>query len=397
VAKLTGRLQQMRELREAAEAKRVAKPGETGTATRVDEAAKVEGNLPHKQEAPLPWAGWSAVAPYVWKRSLTLPCPLETQHVEGLLLIDSSLLPNLVFYDFETTGLSGGAGTIIFLAGFGSIKGEHLCIEQLLLVDYPGEPAFIRALLPYLSSEKLFVSYNGKGFDRHMLLNRLRIHGYHTVDMPRQLDLLYPTRKIWGKSLQRCNLGRIEELVLNIHRKGDIEGAFIPECYQEFLRTQDDGCMRSVVAHHVQDIASLAQLLFHIEKTSVNPESLADEQARLGLGLMMLPIKEARAVSLLEAELSSGNEAAGRILVPFYKRRRQMTKLREVLARMRALRAGYFQLIETAKVLEHIDKQPKTALRLIQPLLQQRALLSEAHFNELQHRFRRLERKTSAL
>src|SRR6056297_2603937 len=377
----------MREMREA---------GVTGSS---DEISKVEEKSPHKQEAPspLPWPGWSAVAPYVWQRSLVLPCPLEKQHVEGLLLENSSLIPKLEFYDFETTGLSGGAGTIIFLAGFGRIEGEQLHIEQILLVDYPGEPAFIRALLPYLSADKLFVSYNGKGFDRHMLLNRLRIHGYHTADMPRQLDLLYPTRKIWGKSLKRCNLGRIEEQVLNIQREDDIEGAFIPECYQEFLRTQDDGCMRSVVAHHLQDIVSLARLLFHIEKISVNPESLADEQARLGLGLMMLPINEGRAISLLEAELAAGNEAAGRILVPFYKRRRQLTKLREVLARMRALRSGYFQLIETAKVLEHIDKQPKTALRLIQPLLQQRALLSEAHFNELQHRFRRLERKTSAL
>jgi uncharacterized protein YprB with RNaseH-like and TPR domain len=331
----------------------------------------------------------------VWQRSLTVLCPLERQHVEGLLLANSSLLPKLVFYDFETTGLSGGAGTIIFLAGFGRIVRESLQIEQILLVDYPGEPAFIRALLPYLSSDKLFVSYNGKGFDRPMLLNRLRIHGYHTADMPRQLDLLYPTRKIWGKSLKRCNLGRIEELVLNIHREDDIEGALIPGCYQEFLRTQDDGCMRRVVAHHVQDIASLAQLLFHIEKTAVNPENLSDGQARLGLGLMMLPINEARAIPVLEAELSAGNEAAGQILVPFYKRRRHLTELRGVLAKMRALRAGYFQLIETAKILEHIDKQPKAALSLIQPLLQQRAVLSEAHFNELRHRNRRLERKAS--
>ena len=387
MAKLSGRLQQMREMREA---------GVTGSS---DEISKVEEKSPHKQEAPspLPWPGWSAVAPYVWQRSLVLPCPLEKQHVEGLLLENSSLIPKLEFYDFETTGLSGGAGTIIFLAGFGRIEGEQLHIEQILLVDYPGEPAFIRALLPYLSADKLFVSYNGKGFDRHMLLNRLRIHGYHNADMPRQLDLLYPTRKIWGKSLERCNLGRIEEFVLNINRDDDIEGALIPECYQEFLRTQDDGCMRRVVAHHVQDIASLAELLFHIEETAMDPESLSDGQARLGLGLLMLQINEARAISVLEAELSAGNEAAGRILVPFYKRRRQLTELREVLAKMRALRAGYFQLIETAKILEHVDKQPRAALSLIQPLLQQRSLLSKVNFNELQHRLQRLKRKASAM
>ena len=155
--------------------------------------------------------------------------------------------------------------------------------------------------------------------------------------------------------------------------------------------------MRRVVAHHVQDIASLAKLLFHIEETAMDPESLSDGQARLGLGLLMLQINEARAISVLEAELSAGNEAAGRILVPFYKRRRQLTELREVLAKMRALRAGYFQLIETAKILEHVDKQPRAALSLIQPLLQQRSLLSKVNFNELQHRLQRLKRKASAM
>lgn len=383
MAKLSGRLQQLRELREAGEKKRTVEPGAEG----------VKGS----SDAPLPWAGWKAVADYVWKRRVSVPCPFETQHVEGLLLESSSLIPKLVFYDFETTGLSGGAGTIIFLAGFGRIEGEILHIEQILLVDYPGEPAFIRALLPYLSADNLFVSYNGKGFDRHMLLNRLRIHGYRQADMPQQLDLLYPTRKIWGKSLKKCNLGRIEELVLHIERVDDIEGGLIPECYQEFLRTRDDGCMRRVVAHHVQDIASLGQLLFHIEKAAIEPEILCDGQARLGLGLLLLQSNEARAISVLEAELFLGNEAAGRILVPFYKRRRQLTELRRVLAKMRALRAGYFQLIETAKILEHIDKQPKAALSLLQPLLEQRALLSKANLNELQHRLRRLGRKTSAM
>ncbi len=380
MAKLSGRLQQLRAMR----AEKQPHSSESGTSAA------------EKASAPQPWIGWSQLAPFVWRHSERLHYPQENRWVEGVLIKDRSLLSELIFYDFETTGLSGGAGTVLFLAGFGRFEGEYLHIDQLLLADYPGEPEFIREIVSYLSDRKLYVSYNGKGFDRHVLLNRLRLHGYRSADMPRQLDLLYPTRKIWGKVLERCNLGSIEEHVLGIGREADIPGALIPECYQEFLRSQSSECMQRVVAHHRQDIESLARLLFHIEQLAAQPGLLPDSEARTGIGQILLSKGDLRGLTVLEDELLHGNERAGQILVMHYKRMRMLPELRSALAGMLAIRPGYFQVVETAKLLEHVDKKPKSALELLRPLLGRRAVLTGTQFKELLHRRRRLEKKLGA-
>ncbi len=379
MAKLSGRLQQMRALRAAERA---------GKTERVDKS---------EVSSPAVWEGWTELSPYVWRRSEWIAYPSAARYVEGVLIEDSGIPPDLVFYDFETTGLSGGAGTLLFLAGFGWFEGEYLRIDQLLLADYPGEPDFIRGIVDYLSDERVFVSYNGKGFDRHVLLNRLRLHGYRQADMRRQLDLLYPTRKIWGKVLERCNLGSVEQQVLGIERSFDIPGALIPECYQEFLRYGGCECMQRVVKHHLQDIESLAQLLFYFEKLAAQPARLPDimpdSMARTGLGQILLTKGDPRGITMLENELLGGNEMAGRALVLHYKRARRLPALRSALAKMLELRPAYFQVVETAKLLEHFDKKPQAALDLIQPLLGRRAVLTARQFKELLYRRRRLEEK----
>src|SRR6185503_14075312 len=43
-------------------------------------------------------------------------------------------LPGLApacYFDTETTGLSTGAGTVVFLAGLGRVEGGHLVVRQL--------------------------------------------------------------------------------------------------------------------------------------------------------------------------------------------------------------------------------------------------------------------------
>ena len=69
------------------------------------------------------------------------------------ILSASPLLPvggqaaDMLFFDIETTGLSGGAGTLAFLVGIGKRIGKKLEVEQLFLRDYPGEPEFLEILL----------------------------------------------------------------------------------------------------------------------------------------------------------------------------------------------------------------------------------------------------------
>ena len=45
----------------------------------------------------------------------------------------------LVFFDLETTGLSGGAGTVAFVVGFGCFQGSRFHVWQFVLPSFAGE------------------------------------------------------------------------------------------------------------------------------------------------------------------------------------------------------------------------------------------------------------------
>ncbi len=82
---------------------------------------------------------------------------------------------DFIFFDLETTGLSGGAGTIAFLAAFGQVVSEDkLRITQYLLLDYPGESDFLEAVLAeFANTNSVIVTYNGKCFDSQILKTRV--------------------------------------------------------------------------------------------------------------------------------------------------------------------------------------------------------------------------------
>src|SRR5262245_24477685 len=80
-----------------------------------------------------------------------------------------------VFLDVETTGLSGGTGTIAFLIGAGRVEGADFVVRQYFLRDFPDEPAALEALAEDLGDAPL-VTFNGRSFDGPLLATRLRIH-----------------------------------------------------------------------------------------------------------------------------------------------------------------------------------------------------------------------------
>ena len=51
-----------------------------------------------------------------------------------------------LFIDTETTGLSGGAGTVAFLVGAGYIKRGFMTVEQFFMKDYSDEPELLYRL-----------------------------------------------------------------------------------------------------------------------------------------------------------------------------------------------------------------------------------------------------------
>ncbi|MFW6252972.1 MAG: ribonuclease H-like domain-containing protein [bacterium] len=318
---------------------------------------------------------------------------LQFYQRSGLILAETP--GPYVFVDTETTGLGFGAGTIAFLSGFGVLSDDGTCtLRQFLLTDYPGEPSYLAHIAEYLTPESCVVSYNGKSFDLNVLQTRFLMNAIPWTK-PRQLDLLYPVRRLYRSRLPRCNLSTVERDLLGVQRNGDIPGAEVPERYFTFLQTGVAEVLRPVITHHEQDIVSLVRLLVFIEEdlASAGANRRADTVA---LARMLMAQDPAKAEELLHEHADPAR--------PFGDSRRAMIALAGVLKRTGrsaeavplwrslyrpggSLTAG----IELAKYYEHRARAPEAALEIC---LQMRSRATTgALVDSLDHRIGRLSRR----
>jgi uncharacterized protein YprB with RNaseH-like and TPR domain len=187
------------------------------------------------------------------------------------IAVDPSLeetgLEGLVFLDTETTGLAGGAGTVVFLVGVGKfIEGQFL-LRQYFLRDLSEERAMLQAIESDLERSIGFVTFNGRTFDVPLLEMRFTVGMRKRFQLTRwpHLDLLYPARRLWRRTLPDCRLNTIEREVLGVHRSGeDVPGEQIPGLYLEYLRTGETRDMERVIYHNAMDILSLVGLTVEI-------------------------------------------------------------------------------------------------------------------------------------
>lgn len=174
-----------------------------------------------------------------------------------------ALLPSARWFDTETTGLSTGTGTVVFLAGIGRLEGERLVVRQLLLPDYPHEAALLRQVAADLTSAERIVTYNGRGFDLPLLTTRLTVNGLfrELAALPdRHDDLLPVARRLFRRPLGGARLADVESGVLGVRRTSDCLSSEVPARYFSYLRGGSPELLAEVLDHNLQDIVSLALL-----------------------------------------------------------------------------------------------------------------------------------------
>jgi hypothetical protein len=366
-----------------------------------DGAVRPEGGEPLSVAPP---AGWERRAAGVWHRRVFRETPEAAYLRERLEAGRAALVPpdtdagRLVFFDAETTGLSSGAGTTAFLVGFARIGEGGIATEQLFMADYPAEPAFLERIVSMVDERDVAVSYNGKGFDSHVLRTRFLLNGMH-LPLGAQVDLLYPARRLWRRHLEECSLARVEEGVLGIRRERDLPGAEVPERFFEFLRRAEPAGLEDVFAHHLQDIESLVLLLARMERIMDDPLDAAREpQAvdRFQLGRMLRAAGRAEGRQLLFAVVRE-DPSTREVLRAAAELARDLRRTgevdaaagvwREVLGRHRSVAAG----IELAKYLEHRLADPRGAADLVGKLISWPH--SGPFRGDLEHRLARLERR----
>jgi uncharacterized protein YprB with RNaseH-like and TPR domain len=195
----------------------------------------------------------------------------------------------VVFFDIETTGLSGGAGTLAFLAGCGWFEDGDFVLRQFFLVGPGGEPALLDALDGIFRSASLLVTYNGRSFDVPTMDTRWAFHRTETpTEGMAHFDMLPPARKLWGRrdaDDTSCSLSSLERAVLGVHRVKDVPGLEIPTRYFRFLRTGNPSVIDGVIEHNRYDILSLAALTAHaLFLAREGPDACREPSEQWGLG-----------------------------------------------------------------------------------------------------------------
>lgn len=223
-------------------------------------------------------------------------------------------LPAACYFDTETTGLSTGAGTVIFLAGLGWIEGGRFVARQYLLPDYPHEAALLRGVAGELAALPRVVTYNGRTFDMPLLATRLTMNGLfgEMARLPSQHDDLLPlARRLWRRPLGGARLANIEAGVLGVRRTSDCSGAEVPERYFSYLRTGSPDALVAVLDHNLQDIASLAMIEAQLVRLRDGGWRDAGVLDRRGMAIDLLRAGSAdEALELLEAAVGVCDEPA---------------------------------------------------------------------------------------
>ena len=176
-------------------------------------------------------------------------------------------LEQLAFLDTETTGLAGGAGTLVFLVGVGTFVDNTFRLRQYFLRDPAEEAALLTALQEDLEAARGFVTFNGRAFDIPLLEMRyvMGLQRQWSLGAVPHFDLLFPARRLWQRLLPDCTLGTVEREICGVERTGeDVPGSEIPALYLEFLRTGDGAQMERVVYHNLVDVLSLVTLASQI-------------------------------------------------------------------------------------------------------------------------------------
>jgi uncharacterized protein YprB with RNaseH-like and TPR domain len=201
-----------------------------------------------------------------------------------------------VFFDLETTGLGGGAGTYAFLVGCGWFDNDGgFVTRQYLLVSIADERSMLAAVAGELARAGALVSFNGKSFDAPMLETRYLYHRleWAAACLP-HLDMLHVARRFWrggppiaphGPAESSCSLLALERQPLDTPRQGDVPGFEIPARYFHFVRTGDARPLAAVFEHNRLDLLSLAALTARaLHLVSAGPDQTADAREALALG-----------------------------------------------------------------------------------------------------------------
>jgi uncharacterized protein YprB with RNaseH-like and TPR domain len=328
-----------------------------------------------------------------------------------------------VFIDLETTGLSGGAGTVAFLVGLGYFDLGAFQVRQFLLTSHGAERALLAAVSECFEGVDLIVTYNGKTFDVPVMETRWIFHRMERpLDGIPHFDMLHPARRLWKLRSSvpgdpddgGCRLSTLERALFDVRRVGDVPGLEIPGRFFQFLRSGDPRPLEPVLEHNRLDLVSLAAVTARaIRMAEEGVSACRDAAEALALGRIYERGEDlARADRCYRRAAVSGDvEVRGEALYRRAIRCRRERRFdeadvlwRELLACVESRRAGTGPAIEALRQFaaealaihqEHRARDYVAARELAMFALEESSDAAGRRKDGLRHRLARLERKIS--
>ena len=166
-----------------------------------------------------------------------------------------------LYLDTETTGLSGGAGTYVWLVGLGTFAQGRFSVWQGFLAEPAEERLLLELVAERIRAAAYVVSFFGKSFDRHRLEDKMRLHGIAPPFAEKaHLDLYWPLRRRHQGRFENCRLRTLEHELCGVEREDDLPGSFAPAAWFDFLHGRPHR-LEGVFQHNLDDVKSLVTLL----------------------------------------------------------------------------------------------------------------------------------------
>ena len=309
-------------------------------------------------------------------------------------------LESLVFLDTETTGLSGGTGSMPFMIGAGRFVNDQFVVEQFFVRNPAEETAQLAALSEFVEGVEGIVTYNGKSFDLPIINTRYIMQRLSNpfIDVA-HFDLLHFTRRIWKSRLGQCNLGNIENKVLGFEREqDDIPGYLVPDFYREYLFTGDATHMPGIFYHNEIDVLSLSALFSWLAAILEDPsdDRFTDPGDLLSVGRVLETLEREKLADQVYSsdrlqQLTETDRQKSLLLRAGLQKRKGNLEEAWFLWHEAASLGSLDALIELTKVFEHQKRDYDSALHCTNQAL---SMCSDPTLAvSLQHRKTRLEAK----
>jgi len=312
-----------------------------------------------------------------------------SQRALGLPELDGLSMQRLLFFDTETSGLSGGTGTQAFIIGLASLDQQagHVDVSQFLLTAFCGEQLMLRFVAEIVNQHDVLVSYNGKSFDSPLLATRYRMQGEKDPFSHLQhLDLLHPVRRLFRQLWKDCRLARVESELLGFQRTDDLPGSQAPEVWFEWMRFGRYQRLDAVLRHNYWDLLSLLVALNRLSTLIAAPSA-----SQISLSALAKWYRDTGLFDVSHAVLEKNRTILDHegllALAASYRRQRQWEQAAEIW-KVLATDGCLTSEEQLAKYYEHRLRDFESALSSTK-----RLMCSDRHNSAYQHRFIRLQQK----